>query len=191
MLRAASSWQRCWRQCSTIMHTSGTTPHSRRLLQSIANTILDRFRSAQRGGTGHASAPSSWSKSVRSSSASETMMMAAGSAMRRFCHYGLIFTCNICEKRAGKAVSKIAYDKGLVVVVFRGAHEEESSREIDVSLDRAISLIWVAAGVVIVQCEGCGNRHLIADRLGWFGEPGRSVESAAHCNALVHNFLRY
>ncbi|CAI0442710.1 unnamed protein product [Linum tenue] len=30
-------------------------------------------------------------------------------------------------------------------------------------------------GVVVARCGGCDNLHLIADRLGWFGEPG-SVE---------------
>jgi len=30
-------------------------------------------------------------------------------------------------------------------------------------------------GVVLARCGGCNNVHLIADRLGWFGEPG-SVE---------------
>ncbi|XP_021295834.1 uncharacterized protein LOC110425283 isoform X2 [Herrania umbratica] len=30
-------------------------------------------------------------------------------------------------------------------------------------------------GVVVARCSGCNNLHLIADHLGWFGEPG-SIE---------------
>ncbi|GAV73478.1 zf-DNL domain-containing protein, partial [Cephalotus follicularis] len=34
-------------------------------------------------------------------------------------------------------------------------------------------------GVVVARCGGCNNLHLIADRLGWFGEPGSIEELLA------------
>ncbi|RZC76973.1 hypothetical protein C5167_001135 [Papaver somniferum] len=34
-------------------------------------------------------------------------------------------------------------------------------------------------GVVVAHCDGCNNYHLIADRLGFFGEPGSIEEFLA------------
>ncbi|XP_050210449.1 uncharacterized protein LOC126660811 [Mercurialis annua] len=53
----------------------------------------------------------------------------------------MLFTCNVCETRSVKTISRESYEKG----------------------------------VVVARCGGCNNLHLIADRLGWFGEPG-SIE---------------
>ncbi|KAL3520734.1 hypothetical protein ACH5RR_018883 [Cinchona calisaya] len=53
----------------------------------------------------------------------------------------MIFTCKVCDTRSVKTVSRVSYEKG----------------------------------VVLARCGGCNNVHLIADRLGWFGEPG-SIE---------------
>ena len=48
-------------------------------------------------------------------------------------------------------------------------------------------------GVVIVQCPGCSARHLLADRLGWFGEAGSiedvladKGESAPSASPILH-----
>lgn len=40
---------------------------------------------------------------------------------------------------------------------------------------KTMSRATYETGIVLVRCPKCRNLHLIADRLGWFGEPG-SVE---------------
>lgn len=38
-------------------------------------------------------------------------------------------------------------------------------------------------GVVIVTCPGCSSKHVVADRMGWFGEPGSVEDFIAQADA--------
>lgn len=48
--------------------------------------------------------------------------------------FQIMFTCKICNHRNSKFITKLAYYKGVVIII----------------------------------CDGCGNKHLIADNLNWF-----------------------
>lgn len=42
---------------------------------------------------------------------------------------------------------------------------------------RRFSKVSYEKGIVIVECDGCSNNHLIADNLGWFPDAGsRNIE---------------
>lgn len=55
----------------------------------------------------------------------------------------LISDCGKCGTKINKTFSRVAYEKGLV----------------------------------LVRCDGCGVRHLIADNIGWFQHvPGKNLD---------------
>jgi hypothetical protein len=98
-----------------------TSPIQRRLLSSL--TLNRRLISIL---------PSFSSKNLKSYSTNASPTTPIGKLEKQRMLIG--FTCNKCNTRSYKFMSKKAYQQG----------------------------------VVIIKCDGCKSKHLIADHLGWF-----------------------
>lgn len=82
------------------------------------------------------------------------------------------FKCNNCSVRTTKMISKHSYQHGLVIIVCSG---DDATADGDVN-----------------QKAGCGAKHLIADRLGWFKDAsmGESVEQVLRDKGMQHELTR-
>lgn len=75
------------------------------------------------------------------------------------------------DGRRIRAPGEIDFRKRQLVMMFTCVQCEVRSA-------KAFSKEAYQRGVVMIECPGCGGRHLIADHLGWFGEKG-TVEDFA------------
>lgn len=55
----------------------------------------------------------------------------------------------------------------------------------EVRAAKTFSKMAYTSGVVLVECPGCGSRHLVADHLGWFGSKGNIEDFAAEKGNMV------
>lgn len=104
---------------------------------------------------------------------------------------GVFQRYNFLRIRTQCCVAKPAEEEGAAVVVKK-EQETKSLSNLKTSPRHDLAIMFTCKvcetrsvktccresyekGVVVARCGGCDNLHLIADRLGWFGEPG-SVE---------------
>ncbi len=77
-------------------------------------------------------------------------------------------------------------EKGLMAILFTCKVCETRSA-------KTFTKMAYESGVVLVKCPGCGNHHLIADRLGWFQDGSWDVTSIARkageegCRVITNN----
>eukprot|EP01062_Namystynia_karyoxenos_P062330 TRINITY_DN55222_c0_g1_i1.p2 TRINITY_DN55222_c0_g1~~TRINITY_DN55222_c0_g1_i1.p2 ORF type:complete len:242 (+),score=69.13 TRINITY_DN55222_c0_g1_i1:84-728(+) len=71
----------------------------------------------------------------------------------------------------------IGSERGDLALVFQCTADLGSGRQCGTQAVKRFSRIAYEKGVVIIQCPGCSNKHVIADNLGWFLDGERNIEA--------------
>lgn len=92
----------------------------------------------------------------------------------------IMFTCSKCGTRTARTVSKVRLPALVVFASCKCARGNLS--RLFASLRLRLPDIWCNPqisynkGVVLIRCPGCEALHLMADRLGWFADEGKTTD---------------
>eukprot|EP00756_Hemistasia_phaeocysticola_P032494 Hpha_TRINITY_DN16410_c0_g1::TRINITY_DN16410_c0_g1_i1::g.162591::m.162591/K17808/ZIM17, DNLZ, Tim15; mitochondrial protein import protein ZIM17 len=78
------------------------------------------------------------------------------------------------EKRLGG--TGMGTDTGELALVFQCTAELDGGKKCGTQAIKRFSKVAYTKGVVIIECPGCKNKHVIADNLGWFHDGAQNIE---------------
>ena len=144
----------------------------RTFLRPSVRAVLSSQRSLQR-----VSRLNRWCSSSSSSSSSSDVDNALRNALARVADS--VAAKDPLAKKIGES-EKLDEDEGIpgmrtpgpkMLLRFTCTHEDCTAEPgVDRTTTKIISKGSYEKGIVLVRCQGCENLHLIADRLGWFGD---------------------